>query len=497
MKEITNSVLDLTDFYKVDHRRQYPINTSFVYSNFTPRYSRVKDQEFIIFFGLQYFIKKYLIDEFNQHFFQADKESAISYYKNRLDTSLGKDSVTVEHMYALYELGYLPIEIKALPEGSMVPLQVPCLTIYNTHEDFAWVTNWLETLLSCTIWGMCTSATTAFRGRLLFEKYARETGADQGFVLWQGHDFSMRGMFGLEAACISGMAHLISFYGTDTQPAIRSLENYYGADSSKELVGGSVPATEHSVMCAGTEESELETYRRLITQVYPSGIVSIVSDTYDFWNVVTNILPTLKHEIMSRNGKLVIRPDSGDPVMIIAGDPSAPEGSPENKGLIQCLYEEFGGTTNSKGYIVLDPHVGAIYGDSITFDIQNQMLAKLKEKGFASSNIVLGYGSYGYQYVTRDTYGFAIKATYVEIEDNPREIYKKPKTDSSKKSHKGLIKVIHNGRNYEAIYPVNKEEEEKNELKIVFSNSKLIIDQSLNQIRQLIDDNIQLLLTSE
>jgi nicotinamide phosphoribosyltransferase len=196
----------------------------------------------------------------------------------------------------------------------------------------------------------------------------------------------------MEAACMSRAGHLLSFTGTDTIPAIDWLEKYYNADSDKEMIGGSVPATEHSVQCAGGKEDEQETYRRLITEVYPKGIVSVVSDTWDFWNVVTVILPNLKKEIMARDGKLVIRPDSGDPVKIIVGDPEAVDGSPEHKGLIRCLWDTFGGTLSPTGFKMLDPHIGAIYGDSITLDRQWKILSGLAKKGFASSNVVLGIG---------------------------------------------------------------------------------------------------------
>jgi nicotinamide phosphoribosyltransferase len=381
-----------TDFYKADHRRQYPEGTEEIYSNFTPRTSRIDNIDRVVFFGLQYFIKKFLTEEFYKTFFLVDEATAVKQYKRRLDNALGKDAVPVDHVVALHRLGYLPLEIKALPEGARVPLQCPMFTVRNTRPEFFWLTNFIETLISATVWGPCTSATTAFEYRKVFEQFQRMTGGPEWLTKWQGHDFSFRGMFGMEAACMSGAGHLLSFTGTDTIPAIDWLEKYYNADSDKEMIGGSVPATEHSVQCAGGKEDEQETYRRLITEVYPKGIVSVVSDTWDFWNVVTVILPNLKKEIMARDGKLVIRPDSGDPVKIIVGDPEAVDGSPEHKGLIRCLWDTFGGTLSPTGFKMLDPHIGAIYGDSITLDRQWKILSGLAKKGFASSNVVLGIG---------------------------------------------------------------------------------------------------------
>ncbi|WP_240199961.1 MULTISPECIES: nicotinate phosphoribosyltransferase [unclassified Shewanella] len=431
------------DGYKVDHRRQYPDNTQVIFSNLTARKSRRGYTEQMVFFGLQYFIKHYLIDSWNRDFFQQPKEQVIRQFSRRINNYLGPNNVGTQHIEALHDLGYLPIKIMALPEGSVYPLKVPCLVLYNTDERFFWLTNYLETILSANVWGMCTSATTALQYRKIFETYALETDGNIGFVDWQGHDFSFRGMYGVEAAVMSGAAHLLSFTGTDTIPAIDFLEQYYLADSDKELVGGSVAATEHSVMCAGGMENELETFRRLIEDIYPSGIVSIVSDSWDFWQVMTEFTVALKDRILTREGKVVFRPDMGCPVKIICGDPQAAVGSPEYKGAIECLWDVFGGSTTAKGYKLLDSHVGLIYGDSITIERAEAICAGLKAKGFASTNIVFGIGSFTYQHVTRDTDGYAVKATFAKVDGKDREIFKDPKTDDgTKKSAKGLVAVF-------------------------------------------------------
>ena len=469
------------DFYKADHRRQYPQGTEVVYSNLTARYSRLPDVDKVVVFGVQYFLKDYLIRRFNEGFFNKPKEEVIRQYARRMNNGLGPNDVGTEHIAALHDLGYLPIRIKALAEGTLCPIRTPVLTVVNTLPEFYWVTNFIETLLSNVLWHPMTSATIAFQYRSLLQRFASETSDAMDFVPWQGHDFSMRGQSSFESSLVSAAAHLTCFTGTDTIPAIDWLEHFYNANSDKELVGGSVPATEHSVMCMGSKEGERETYHRLLTQVYPSGIVSIVSDTWDFWKVLTETLPSLKSEIMSRNGKLVVRPDSGDPVKIICGDPEAPEGSPEHKGTIELLWEAFGGTTNSKGYKDLDSHVGCIYGDSITLDRAERILEGLKVKGFSSTNIVFGIGSYTYQYVTRDTLGFAMKATYGVINGEPVELFKSPKTDNGVKySAKGLLRVNADLTLSEGVTP---EEEKEGELKTVFEDSKLIVDVSLAEVR--------------
>jgi nicotinamide phosphoribosyltransferase len=293
-------------------------------------------------------------------------------------------------------------------------------------------------------------------------------------------------MSGLEDAMMSAAAHLLTFKGTDTIPAIDFLETYYQANCETSLIAGSVPATEHSVMCMGTAEKEIETFERLIEKVYPKGVVSIVSDTWDFWQVVTEFLPQLKSKIMARDGKVVIRPDSGDPVKIIVGDAEAPVGTPAYKGAIECLWETFGGTMTEKGYKLLDSHIGLIYGDSITPARQLAILEGLKAKGFASYNVVLGIGSYTYEYVTRDTFGFAMKATYGEVNHVGRAIFKDPKTDNgTKKSAKGLMAVHRDPLTNQLILQddCTWEQEATGELKTVFRDGKLLVDWTLEEVR--------------
>jgi nicotinamide phosphoribosyltransferase len=380
----------LIDVYKFGHRQQYPANTTRVLANWTPRESRIPGIRKIMLFGLQYFLAKYFGEEFGG-FFSNPVDEVCERYARRVNSVLGPNTVGTDHIRALHKLQYLPLEVRALPEGTRVPLRVPMLTIENTHDDFAWLTNYVETLMSCELWQPCTSATSAFAMRETLDKWAKATGSAPEFVQWQGHDFSFRGMPGVEAASLSGAGHLLSFTGTDTVPALDLIENYYGPLPADYLIGGSVTATEHSVMCAGGELSELDTFGRLL-DLYPTGVVSVVSDTWDLWNVLTNILPQLKDRIMAREGKLVIRPDSGDPADIICGDPKAPPGSPAAKGVISLLWETFGGTITEEGYRMLDAHVGCIYGDSITRERADEICRRLAAKCYASGNMVLVSG---------------------------------------------------------------------------------------------------------
>ncbi|WP_202700523.1 nicotinate phosphoribosyltransferase [Flavobacterium sp. UGB4466] len=473
----------LTDGYKVDHRRQYPDGTTLVYSNWTPRKSRIEGLEEVVFFGLQYFIKKYIIHDFEADFFKRPKEEVVKKYARRINNYLGENQVGTKHIEDLHDLGYIPMVFKALPEGVSVPLRVPMFTMYNTLPEFFWLTNYFETLLSAVVWLPCNSATIAKEYRKVLDKFADETASVPEFVDWQAHDFSMRGMGGIEAAITSAAGHLLSFTGSDTIPVIDFFEEYYNANSDTELIAGSVAATEHSVMCMGTTEGECETFKRLVTEVYPKGIVSIVSDTWDLWKVLTDYLPRLKEEIIAREGKVVIRPDSGDPVDIICGNPNG-KTAEEKKGVIELLWDVFGGTVNAKGYKELIPQIGAIYGDSITVARATQICERLKEKGFASTNVVLGIGSFTYQYNTRDTFGFAMKATYGEVNGEGRAIFKDPITDDgTKKSAKGLMKIDLIDGVYHLTDNVSWEEEKQGELKEVFRDGKLLTEQSLADIR--------------
>lgn len=481
----------LCDFYKVSHRVQYPQGTEFVYSTWTPRSGKLLPQvNQVVAFGFQGFVKEFLIDFFNENFFNRSKQEVVNEYSRYIKHCLFVPNPDTKHIEDLHDLRYLPLHIKALDEGTLVPFRVPMLTVENTDSRFFWLTNYIETLASANLWKPATTASIAKVYKDMLTSYALETVGDSSFVMFQGHDFSMRGMSGLEDSARSGVGHLLSFVGTDTIPAIQYAETYYNANIEKELIGCSVNASEHSVMCSGGKDDELETYRRLIQDVYPTGIVSLVSDTWDLFNVVTNILPQLKDIIMTRNGgegsidKVVIRPDSGNPADILCGNPNAEIGSPEHKGVVELLFEIFGGTVNDKGYKVLDSHIGTIYGDAITIDRCKEICERLKSKGFATTNVVYGIGSYTYQYLTRDSLGFAMKATSVTINGEQRAIFKDPKTDSgTKKSALGKVEV--KSINGEIVLEDDNSEKHKSNdlLTTLFLNGKLVKETSLSEIK--------------
>lgn len=476
----------LTDGYKTGHHWMYVKGTSLVYANFTPRSNKhaLPECTRLVSFGQQMTIIQ-IHELFENDFFSRPKHEVCGEMKREMSMYLNTD-YDVSHFEALHDLGYLPIKVKVIEEGTLVPMRVPVLTIVNTHPEFFWITNYLETIISNLLWKPMTSASIAHAYRNLFTEWQEKTdSANKQFVDWQAHDFSMRGLDSVEATISSGLGHLTSFSGSDSLPAIFGARKYYNETG---FVAGSVNATEHSVMCAGSKKSEFDTFKTLITST--TGILSIVSDTWDLWKVLTEYLPALKDIILARDGKVVIRPDSGDPVDIICGRQVQMshgikvQRPPEVKGVIELLWETFGGTINEQGYKVLNPHIGAIYGDSITLDRARQIFTRLEEKGFASTNIVLGVGSFTYQYNTRDSFGFAMKATYIEVDGEGREIFKDPVTDDGvKRSAKGLLKVVHNGIDYELVDQQTWAEEAKGVMIVIYENGKFENQITLAKIR--------------
>ena len=486
---ITIPALFSVDSYKLGHADQYPKGTQCVYSNFTPRslkHFKVPEDftnDTIIAYGMYDAICE-IVDTFDSTFFSKPIDFILEEVQALYPSFTGTSDFNYERIRTLHAYGRLPLNFAALPEGAHVMPQIPVLVVSNTKPEFFWLTNFIETWLSNILWKPMVSATISWNYRQILEYYADYTGSDPAFVDWQAHDFSLRGMSGMEDGARTGVGHLLSFTGSDNVAAAWYAKQKYQVEPG-ELVAGSVPATEHSVMSCGSRLNELETFRRLITEVYPTGIVSIVSDTWDFWQVVTNYADDLADTITARDGKVVFRPDSGNPVDIICGtalgfDSSwerladryfAPgcykdtstgtffnkdaKGSvtkilnptAEMKGAVECLWEIFAGTTTSTGHRLLDSHVGLIYGDSITMDRANQILQRLADRWYASGNIVLGIGSYTFQYVTRDTIGAAMKATYAEVDGVSVDLYKDPATDPGKCSATGRLRVSLDGDN--------------------------------------------------
>jgi nicotinamide phosphoribosyltransferase len=435
-----------------------------------------------------------LHEMWNECFFSRDWTDVKEELEYVLDSYLGKGAIDLTHFQELHQLGYLPIIIKALPEGSLVNIKVPLFTIRNTNPRFAWLTNYLETWLSATIWKKTTIATIIREYRKLVNAFALKTTGSIAGTEFQIHDFSYRGLSdGDIDPAGSGAGFLTSSCGSDNIPSLPYIAHYYNTDLAKEFIGTSVPASEHSLASTGIAvNGELETYRKWITKDYPTGIVSIIADTLDFFRVVTEFATELKDDILNRKpnalglAKVVFRPDSGCPVKILTGykqdeitleadgtmtcnNTGRKLSSAEIKGAVQCLWEIFGGSVTAQGFKVLHERVGLIYGDSITLERAKLILQRLKDNGFASTNVVFGVGSYTCQYLTRDSLGMAIKATAATVNGVLHALSKDPVTDDgTKKSAKGLLRVEKQGDDFVLYDQQTWDEEAQGELKPIF-----------------------------
>lgn len=566
------------DVYKMGHGPLYPHGTNFAYGNGTPRADRLfigskSQSKFwdhkVVWFGIHAVMRE-VAGIWDSSFFKQDKAKVIRRYKRRMDTCIGPGMVDIDAMAALHDLGYLPVTVLSIPEGSRLNMNVPGYVIYNTLPQFYWVVNYLETIMSSLIWAMICNTTIAYEYRRVLEHYAELTGSPIEGVDFQGHDFALRGINNPHAAAFSNSGHLVFFKGTDTLPAIDFVEDMYGADCEKEFLAASVVATEHAVATSNilyrlamklkalgkTEadlttdevdtlklEAEREFIIEVITKKVPTGIVSLVSDSFDFWGVLTRVFPSIKDEILTRepdaNGlaKVVIRPDSGDPVDVICGVEIFTEAeidairkpgdtrllgkyvrradstickvyeeregyhwvlkyepvilTAEQKGAVEVLWDNFGGTVNDKGFKVLHERIGLIYGDSITVERTEEIMRRLIKKGFASCNWVLGIGSYTYQHNTRDTFGFAVKATAIQVEDVFVELFKAPKTEgeTNKRSAKGFLKVVRNANGDYVLeqnqtFGIDEIDTASGELKPIFKDGEFLNEVTFSQVRE-------------
>jgi len=478
-----------TDGYKIGHKKMLAPGTTKLYGTWIPRSVKYapKGVSKIVSFGQQ-LVVTWLHDEFAENFFSLPLDEAMKFGKD-MSMYLGMNYDS-SHFEELHNLGYLPIRIKSLPEGIETNPNVPHMTFINTVDGFAWLTLYLETIISSLAWKPSTSSTIALQYRRNLVEWVMKTDPNNAWLIdFLAHDFSARGLSPWDMLS-SGLGHATSFRGSDSIIVIPGSRYFYG-EPENEVAINSVNASEHSVSttCIFTMgESEMIKY---FMDQFPDGILSIVSDTFDLWQLITEFLPENKEQIMSRNGKLVIRPDSGNPVDILCGyDPYKRtnisdikfEPKPEHKGVIELLWDIFGGTINEQGYKVLDPHIGAIYGDSITLDRQIEIYKRLADKGFASTNIVLGVGSFTYQMNTRDTFGFAAKGAWFESNGQGYDIYKDPVTDDgTKKSLKGLICVT---ENHEVLTQCTLEQESQGILHTIYEDGHFFNQVTLTQIRE-------------
>lgn len=468
-----NNLLLMTDVYKLFHMRGYKPGTTKVYSYLCAR-STKKEQK-ALFFGLQPYLK--LLEK---GVTQEDADEFFQYFSDILGSAPSED--VVNKINGLVTLGYIPLEIKAIPEGTYLENRNVLATVTNTHPDYFWLVGFFESLL-LKVWNTTSVATLSHKFKRLATEFTKET-SDSDFLLpFLIHDFGYRGVSSEGTAELSGAGHLVNFCGTDTITAVKFVKENYAGEG---LIGASVPASEHSIHCSfgPTEQDELD-YVNNMMDLNPTGIVSVVSDAYDYWRMLTKTLPAVKDRILARDGKYVVRPDSGDPMKILCGDSEAQIGTAEYKGTFVLLEETFGSTINSKGYKELNSKIGVIYGDGMYFDRYKAILIRMKEMGYANTNLVVGIGGLLLQQHNRDDLGFAFKATYAEIDGKPVELYKDPITDPGKKSHMGLMFLTKDENGvYNTTDRATLEQEKTGLLEQVFYNGKVTKFQTLGEIRE-------------
>jgi nicotinamide phosphoribosyltransferase len=567
--------LYLTDGYKVGHQKMLASGTTKLYGTWIPRGLKYapKGVTKIVSFGQQ-LVWKWIHDEFKENFFFREMRNDSEWntdkifqdeYKNKslqfvkdMSLYLGME-YDGKHFEELWELGYLPIRVKSLPEGVETLPNIPHMTFINTVDGFAWLTLYLETIVSNLAWKPAYAATIAKLYRRQAEEWVAKTDLDNMWLVdYMCHDFSARGLSGPHDMISVGLGHATSFKGSDTLVTIPAARYFYN-EPEDEVCINSVNASEHSV---STTKIFTVGEQQMIAdwlEIFPKGILSIVSDTFDLWKLITEYLPANKEAIMSRDGKLVIRPDSGDPVDIICGitalqvkdlkrsslgfayrakyravefnnkfyliellEDTVKLGKEislsEVKGVIELLWDIFDGTINEQGYKVLDPHIGCIYGDSITPERQLEIYKRLADKGFAATNIILGIGSYTYNYTTRDWASMAAKGSWFEVHNECSKpcdvcyrdlgycgqahkqsynIYKDPITDDgTKKSLKGLLTVYQNSPEHKT-HPneiwcgaeQTLEEESEGLLQVIYEDGKFHNQTSLTEIRKTLSQN--------
>ena len=626
------SMILMSDYYKQAHAEQYPEGITKLISYATARMTRMPKEmlgDKLTVFGIQSYVKDFLIERFNETFFNVPLEEAMAEYEMVIGDTFPLQYVNTGKFEALHKLGYLPVEVGCLPEGTRVPIrsafelpegqcQVPFMYIVNTHPDFPWITEFLESVTSSEVWYPMAIANQAYYYRQIVNKWYGVTGVADEARKSAISEFGYRGGKSTDAAIKASGAFLTSFNKTATIPAIKYMHNYYG-DPIKEIGGGMI-STEHSVMCSnyavdmqklrekaicvkpGEKTWDLKvgdvyyidggdvfkvvvpfnagedydcgyvtyewngivdtTYngtlsmrsinvegtflKKLFGQLYPTGNVSVVMDTYDYWtNLESCGKGVLKETIMNRPGTVFFRGDSGDPVDIICGErvphyknleqrklsrscdtlfysddekcwykfrkengedywDRYDEEPVESLGTVELLWKMFGGTVNEAGYKVLDSHVRAIYGDSITPTRANEIYKRLAEKKFAANNVALGAGSFSTQCAetpdgrllpfTRDSYGIAVKATWCQDKDgDERQLFKNPKTDTGKfkKSQKGLIYVSldENGEIIARDGFTTRDIPDNNMLQPIFRDGKMVKEITLAEVRNRLHNN--------
>ncbi len=450
------NILTLTDSYKASHYKQYPPGSTRVFSFFESRGGRYKE---VLFFGLQYFIKKYLagVVVTEEKIEEAKGVFALHFGSSENFNEAGWRHILEKHG------GRLPLLIKAVKEGTRVPVSNVLMTVVNTDSAVPWLTNYVETLL-VQVWYPTTVATQSYFMKQTILRYLEETGTPE-LISFKLHDFGFRGSTSVESAGLGGAAHLVNFKGTDTVEALLVARRYY----REQMAGFSIPAAEHSTITSWGKDREVDAYRNMLEQ-YPKGPVAVVSDSFNVFRACAELWgKELKDKILERDGLLVIRPDSGEPTEVVPK-------------ILEILGAAFGFETNSKGYKVLNPKVRLIQGDGIDWQSIGGILEAMKKAGWSADNIAFGSGGGLLQKLDRDTQKFAFKCSSIERDGAWYDVMKDPVTDSGKRSKAGRLALIKDVTGYRTMG--TDEAGKRNLLETVFCDGELIVEYSFDVIRK-------------
>ncbi|MFV8781504.1 nicotinate phosphoribosyltransferase [Microbulbifer sp. SA54] len=453
-----NPILNV-DSYKTSHYLQYPEGTQYVSSYIESRGGQFKEA---VFFGLQAFIKQYLMQPITAA--DIDEAEEVCTVHGVPFHRAGWEYIVEQHG------GYLPIEIQAVPEGTLVPVQNVLAQVINTDPACFWLTSYIETALLRAVWYPTTVATQSREAKKIIQRYLEETADTIDGLPFKLHDFGARGASSTETAAIGGLAHLVNFQGTDTIGALLAGRRYYNAP----MAGFSIPAAEHSTMTSWGRDHEADAYRNMLTQFGgDGGIVAVVSDSYDLWHAIENIWGgELKEQVENSGGTLVIRPDSGDPVDVVTQT-------------VERLMRIFGARINDKGYRVLPDYIRVIQGDGVSLHTIEGILAAMKARKQSADNVAFGMGAELLQKVNRDTMKFAMKASAVRVNGLWRDVFKDPITDTGKRSKKGRLALVTRGNG--TLHTIREQDlgNRTNLLQTVFRNGELLIDQTFEAVRAL------------
>eukprot|EP00397_Hematodinium_sp_SG-2012_P018365 GEMP01018810.1.p1 GENE.GEMP01018810.1~~GEMP01018810.1.p1 ORF type:complete len:465 (+),score=83.26 GEMP01018810.1:67-1461(+) len=458
MPRFDDNIILLTDSYKVSHHKQYPPGTQIVYSYFESRGGKFDST---VFFGLQYWIKRFLCGP-------IVTKAKIDQAEELCIQHLGDPNIFHragwEHILNKHK-GYLPIVIKSVPEGTIVPVKNVLFTMENTDPECYWLTNYLETML-VQVWHPMTVATNSYEQKKVICQYMKNTGCDVAGLPYKLVDFGVRGSTTMEAAAVGGAAHLVNFRSTDNLPAIGMMMDYYSA----AMPGNSIPAAEHSTITSWGRNREVDAFRNMLT-AFPKGLVAVVSDSYNVYDACSDLWGSeLKELIEQRDGTLIVRPDSGDPPVIVCE-------------LLEILTQKFGFTTTSTGHKLLPSYIRVIQGDGVSYEVIMLILETMMEKGFAADNLTFGSGGALLQKMDRDTQKCAFKCCYAKINGEDVDVFKDPITDPGKKSKKGRLTLEKTADGSFTTVMDSEGRPENDELVEVYRNGKLIKEWTLEEVQ--------------